>query len=295
MCTRAFAPPIRLPFATAVVGAMPAAERIDARAISIVFSRMTRGQPFTTEWRGEKSPHLDLARVVIQHRLAAELIVAGQVASDWSHSARFDFPELLALESGRPVLIIPHSGGSTEMSSNEVVAWKSVREAARAAFDVLPRSRIRERCKILHFISEPTIRHGPEKTRLVRRSLRTVSSGQRAHRCADVGVGGEILSRVAVEAIDPFVPGALAVAAAGARFRRCHDPRRPAHERVHSVLALTRVQSSLSTTVSWVRSSSWPPRFAPAADVPQARARGKAILSAASAVFARMLRVRRSA
>jgi hypothetical protein len=43
---------------------------------------MTRGQPFTTEWRAEKSAHLDLARVVIQHGLAADLIVAGQADSD---------------------------------------------------------------------------------------------------------------------------------------------------------------------------------------------------------------------
>ena len=50
------------------------------RPIAIIFSRMS--QPFTMEGRAEKSQHFDLARVVIQHRLAADLIVAVQAASD---------------------------------------------------------------------------------------------------------------------------------------------------------------------------------------------------------------------
>ena len=48
------------------------------------------------------------------------------------------------------MLIIPHSGGFTEIGSNDVVAWKPVREAARAAFDVLPLLKDARKVKILH-------------------------------------------------------------------------------------------------------------------------------------------------
>jgi hypothetical protein len=41
-----------------------------------------------------------------------DLIVAGQMDPTWCYSATVDFSQHLALESGRPVLIIPHSGGA---------------------------------------------------------------------------------------------------------------------------------------------------------------------------------------
>lgn len=59
---------IRLPFAKVVVCAIAAAERTDAKEIAIIFSCITRNQPFTVECRADKSPLFDLAQVLIPER-----------------------------------------------------------------------------------------------------------------------------------------------------------------------------------------------------------------------------------
>ena len=53
-------------------------------------------------------------------------------------SPLLDFPERLALESGRPVLVIPYAGRYPRIGRNVVIAWKAGRESARAVFDALP-------------------------------------------------------------------------------------------------------------------------------------------------------------
>jgi hypothetical protein len=60
---------------------------------------------------GGKVASFRSSQVLIQTALAAELIAAGQTDPTWCYSATVDFSEHLALESGRPMLIILHSGG----------------------------------------------------------------------------------------------------------------------------------------------------------------------------------------
>ncbi|MFM9849697.1 MAG: hypothetical protein ACKVP3_21370 [Hyphomicrobiaceae bacterium] len=47
---------------------------------------------------------------VLDHARTAELVIAAQKESDWDYADMFDVPDWLALESGRPVLIVPKSG-----------------------------------------------------------------------------------------------------------------------------------------------------------------------------------------
>ena len=49
-----------------------------------------------------------------------------------------DVAERVALESGRPVLIIPISWVPGDYGRNVAVAWNGSREATRAVFDALP-------------------------------------------------------------------------------------------------------------------------------------------------------------
>ena len=87
------------------------------------------------EWRLQKVPHVDLAPLVLRSGRAADLIVAGQTDPHWDLSPLLDFPERLALESGRPVLIVPYAGRFPRVGRRVVIAWKAGRESARAAFD----------------------------------------------------------------------------------------------------------------------------------------------------------------
>src|SRR5262249_57228708 len=93
-------------YASALVGSLVAQERKPGEDVAATFARMTANAAFVPEWHLLKVPHVDLASVVIEHGRAVDLIVAGQTDPDWHLSPLPGFPERLALESGRPVLVI---------------------------------------------------------------------------------------------------------------------------------------------------------------------------------------------
>lgn len=73
-----------------------------------------------------------------------DLVVLGQAESNGT-SARIllDLPEYVVLNSGRPVLIIPHSGTFDAVYDNRVlVAWDGSKEATRAVTDAIPLLRL---------------------------------------------------------------------------------------------------------------------------------------------------------
>jgi nucleotide-binding universal stress UspA family protein len=204
------AAPVAVPYGAQVLGSIAAGERKQAEALAAAFSRMTANQPFVAEWRALKVPHVDLAPVVMDHGRAADLIVAGQTDPDWDLSPLLDFPERLALESGRPVLVVPYIGRYPEAGRNVVIAWKAGREAARAAFDALPLLRAADTGQILEIkergadrpalapdtsIAAALARHG------IKCSVRNTVAGE-------ISVGDELLSRLADMGADLLVMGA---------------------------------------------------------------------------------------
>ena len=126
-----------IPYGADVVDAVAAAERRAADELAVVFRAETGGLGSRAHWRGEQARQPDLAECVMQVGRAADLIVAGQADPDWDMAPVLDFPERLALESGRPVLMVPRTGRFDTMSRNLLIAWNGKREAARAAFDAL--------------------------------------------------------------------------------------------------------------------------------------------------------------
>ena len=204
------APPLAMAYGAQVLGQVMARERKDAEEIAAAFAAATANQSFVPEWQSLKVPHVDLAGVVMDHGRSADLIVAGQTDPDWDLSPLMDFPERLALESGRPVLVVPYAGRFGEIGRNVVVAWKPGRESARAVFDALPILLAAEKVHILEIrekgrnanalapdttIAAALARHG------IKPSVRTSVHG-------DIGVGDEILSRLSDLDADLLVMGA---------------------------------------------------------------------------------------
>lgn len=62
-----------------------------------------------------------------------------------------DFPEYVVFNSGRPALIIPHSGSFTSIGKRMLVAWDGSRSAARAVSDALPLLRQAELVQVAIF------------------------------------------------------------------------------------------------------------------------------------------------
>lgn len=206
------APPIAIPFTGKVLGGVVAAEHKHSDEIASIFSRMTAGGQFVADWQLLKVPHLDLARAVMDRGRAADLIIAGQTDPDWDLSPLLDFPELLALQSGRPVLVVPYAGRYARIGRNIVIAWKAGREAARAVFDAIPLLREAESVHILE-VKERADQEGrlaPDTSiaaSLARHGIRPTIHTSVA---TEISVGDEILSRLADLDADLLVMGAYA-------------------------------------------------------------------------------------
>jgi nucleotide-binding universal stress UspA family protein len=187
----------------------PGGTEREVAELAATFARITDRQPFVAEWRAVKVDHADFAPVVVEHALVADLIVASQSDPDWPLSTLLDFPERLALECGRPVLVVPYVGRYPRVGRNVVIAWKPEREAARAVFDALPFLQGAEKVHILEVkdrgdaeelvsdiaLAAALARHG------IKPSVRTSIA-------ADISVGDEILSRLADLEADLLIMGA---------------------------------------------------------------------------------------
>jgi nucleotide-binding universal stress UspA family protein len=211
------APPVPMPYASGAVAKLAGQVRANAEGIAETFSRMSKGQMFVSEWQLHSVPMTDLAADVMSSGRAADLIVAGQTDGTWDLSPLFDFPERLALESGRPVLVIPHSGSHVNVGRNVVIAWKAGRESARAVFDALPLLKDAANVHILEFtetqesqrrlaadtsIAAALGRHG------IKPVIHSIAAPGVRALAPDTSVGEQILSRLVDLDADLLVMGA---------------------------------------------------------------------------------------
>lgn len=134
-------PPVPTYGATSVGAGMIKASlgtfRDEAKRVRAAFDNATKGLPFGTEWRVVEASS-GVAETIMDHGRATDLIIASQRDREWDFSMLLDEPERLAIESGRPVLIVPHHGKFATFGRRITVAWNGTREAARATFDALP-------------------------------------------------------------------------------------------------------------------------------------------------------------
>ena len=121
----------------------------EAKRVQAAFEKATAGWPFVSEWRMVVADRLGFAETIMEHGRAADLIMAGQRDTAWAYSTLLDEPERLAIESGRPVIIVPHSGKFPAFGKRITMAWNGRREATRAAFDALPLLKAAESVRIV--------------------------------------------------------------------------------------------------------------------------------------------------
>jgi nucleotide-binding universal stress UspA family protein len=112
--------------------------RADNPAMRTAFENATRGRGFVAEWRDDDAGAFGVADCVLPYARTADLVIASQTDPEWPETQRLDIAEWLAIESGRPVLIVPNAGVHSRVGERVLVAWNGRREAARAVFDALP-------------------------------------------------------------------------------------------------------------------------------------------------------------
>jgi nucleotide-binding universal stress UspA family protein len=131
-------PPVPLPLGADVLASLKWSIDEEARHLKTVFSEISADERFVGEWRSVTAERVDPAKIVLTRARAADLLIASQADPQWDLSMLLDFPDRLAVESGRPVLVVPNERDVTALPKSVVIAWNESKEAARALFDALP-------------------------------------------------------------------------------------------------------------------------------------------------------------
>ena len=142
-------PPLAIPYNTTVIEEMLRAAQDAENQLKEMFEAASREQPFVSEWVTVRGLAGDLVGAILEHARSADLIVASQRDPDWELGPVLDFPERLALESGRPVFLVPRSGQARDAFKNIAIAWNGTRESTRAVFDAFPFCAAAENVSIL--------------------------------------------------------------------------------------------------------------------------------------------------
>jgi len=118
------------------------AYRREEERMKAMFEQATLKEPapgLTSEWRSlDAGVQATGAWALMPVARTVDLVIAGQADPSWSNTGWLDFPDHLATDSGRPVLVIPKKPAKTFAAKRIVVAWNGRREATRAVFDALP-------------------------------------------------------------------------------------------------------------------------------------------------------------
>lgn len=121
-----------------LVATWPSAEYVAASEASKVLFEQLAGSVADREWRDiNRGSDTEVIRLLVDHARHFDLTIFGQHEENDTHLPK-DLVEMVVLDSGRPVLVIPYAGEFDEIFSYPMIAWSDVREAARAVNDALP-------------------------------------------------------------------------------------------------------------------------------------------------------------
>lgn len=185
--------------------------KTEAKQAKAIFEEEIRKQGIEGEWRQAAAVTPNVADVVIEHGREVDLLITGQVDTDGDNGLELDFDERVALEAGRPVLMVPCAGNFKTVGTRVVIGWNATREAARAAFDALP---LLIGAKEVYLVwvdpqREPEVAGnlpGSElATALARHGIKVTAEKTPA---AGIGVGEVLLNRVSDLGADLLVMGA---------------------------------------------------------------------------------------
>ncbi|MBU8541415.1 universal stress protein [Falsiroseomonas tokyonensis] len=179
-----------------------------ATEVEAAFRERLRQDALAGEWRLVEGA---APEQVALHGRYADLLVVGQ--EDGEGAATNDGAVIAAalFSSGRPVLIMPHSGRFDTIGRRVLIGWNAGREAARAVHDALPLMAGAESVTVLAVNPRTGIgRHGEEPGADIARHLARHGLPVTVERCdaAEIGVGDILLNRAADLGTDLIVVGA---------------------------------------------------------------------------------------
>ncbi len=180
----------------------------NAKAAEEAFKTAAQKAGVAFEWRALEG---DPVQALALNARYADLVIAAQPEDRDLDRVEVEISEHLALESGRPVLVIPYIGVGASMGERILVAWNGSRESVRAVSDAMPFLQRAKQVIVLAINPKGGPKgHGDIPSADI--SLHLARHGVRADaqdiNTDDIEVGDVLLSRAADEAADMLVMGA---------------------------------------------------------------------------------------
>lgn len=181
----------------------------EAEKVKETFEKATANRAITPEWRCQTSDSHEFANTITDHARCTDLVIIGQETQDLN-DANADLAARIAIETGRPTLVVPQDNRAAHVGKNVLIAWNRSREAARAAFDAIPLMRHADSVRILAINPDPNDRQrnfaqGDELALgLSRHGINTQVTTAHTH---ERSIGEELLNRVSDFNCDLLVMG----------------------------------------------------------------------------------------
>ncbi|WP_372623031.1 universal stress protein [Falsiroseomonas sp.] len=179
-----------------------------AGGVEATFLEQLRSDGIAGEWRLIEG---FVPEQVALHGRYADLLVVGQEDFEGARKTDGAVIEAALFSSGRPVLVVPHSGRFDAVGRRVLIGWNASREAARAVHDALPLIAGAETVTVLAVNPRPGIAsHGEEPGADIARHLARHGLPVTVERtdAAEISAGETILNRAAELSADLIVVGA---------------------------------------------------------------------------------------
>lgn len=152
--------------------------------------------------------HHHVNKTVIEAARRADLAVLGQHNPEDKGRVPRDMVEQVAVNSGRPVLVVPYAGTFADVGKRVLIAWNGGRESARAANDAIPLMMEAEAVTVMAINPQGG---GPlDGSGLCDHlSCHGISAERELLSVKDIGVADYVLSHCADMAADMLVMGAF--------------------------------------------------------------------------------------
>ncbi|MBB4265099.1 universal stress protein [Roseospira visakhapatnamensis] len=160
-----------------------------------------------------RTPEGEMLETLVLHARYSDLVVIGQYdRRDDNMADEREAADHVILDSGRPVVVIPHAGHFPVIGDTVLVAWNASREATRAVNDALPLLRAAKTVHVLVINPRHNGVHGHGEIpgadiagHLARHGVNAIAEHVVAH---EVDAGNMLLSRASDAGADLIVMGA---------------------------------------------------------------------------------------
>jgi nucleotide-binding universal stress UspA family protein len=174
------------------------------------FREKTQKAGLSFDCRVDHGREADIPSIVAAHARYADLVVLGQVNPERLPLGGRHLPEHVALDCGRPVLMVPYTSAATRVGEHVMIAWNGGREATRAVNDALP---ILEKAKSVSVLTvNPPVPAGYDREQSAGLGLHLARYGIKVEvqqvEAGVVSIADTILSRLSDNKADLLVMGA---------------------------------------------------------------------------------------